>query len=210
MLGDAEQGVRSEFRAILDRLRGDRPIVLAASTHAGEEALIATAIRNAGGCPIIIPRHAERRATVGADLPAAGFCPILRTAGNLPEILPANACYVADTTGELRDWTQLADIVIIGKSFLAKGGQNPVEAIAAKVPVIFGPDMTNFADLVTLLNAEQSVWPCEQEQLAATIKQVLTDKKETDARKERAYHALRIHSGATNRSIALVDSFFSK
>lgn len=210
VLGDTPTEPREDFKNLLHTMSNGKSIALAASTHAGEEALIACAIRAAGAFPLIVPRHAERRADVVKDLTAAGFYPVLRTEKKLPAPLPDNICYIADTTGELRDWTALADVAIIGKSFLARGGQNPVEAIAAKVPVIFGPDMTNFADLVTLLNAEQSVWPCAQDELAATIKQVLTDKKEADARKERAYHALRVHSGATNRSVALVDSFFSK
>ena len=44
----------------------------------------------------------------------------------------------------LRDWYHLADLVVIGKSFLSTGGQNPVEAIAAGKPVFFGPHMENF------------------------------------------------------------------
>ena len=140
------------------------------------------------------------------DLTAAGFAPVLRSAGSLPAELPENLCYVADTTGELRDWTALADAAVIGKSYLARGGQNPVEAIAARKPVIFGPDMTNFADLVTLLNAEKSVWQCEKEQLEETIRRVLTDKEEASARCERAYNALHVHSGATTRSVQLVET----
>ena len=153
-----------------------------------------------------MPRHAERRADVVKTLSAAGFSPVLRTAGTLPDPLPDNLCYVADTTGELRDWTALADVAVIGKSYLARGGQNPVEAIAARKPVIFGPDMTNFADLVTLLKAENSVWQCEKEQLADTLRKVLTDKAEASARSERAYNALHVHSGATARSVKLVDT----
>jgi 3-deoxy-D-manno-octulosonic-acid transferase len=91
---------------------------------------------------------------------------------------------------------------------LARGGQNPVEAIAARIPVVFGPDMTNFADLVTLLNAEKGVWQCEKEELAATLSRILTDKAEANARKERAYKALSIHSGATQRSVELVASLY--
>ena len=52
-----------------------------------------------------------------------------------------------DSTGELRDWTSHADVVIIGKSFLSEGGQNPCEAILAGKPVIFGPHMENFQPL---------------------------------------------------------------
>lgn len=206
VLGDTPAEPRPEFRELLSTVSGGKPVVLAASTHAGEEALIAKAIRQAGAFPLIVPRHAERRADVVKDLTAAGFTPVLRTAGTLPAPIPENLCYVADTTGELRDWTALADVAVIGKSYLARGGQNPVEAIAARVPVVFGPDMTNFADLVSLLNAENSVWQCEQELLADTLKQVLTDKNEATARCERAYNALHVHSGATARSVALVET----
>lgn len=206
VLGDTPAEPRTEFKELLRTVSGGKPVVLAASTHAGEEALIATAVREAGAFPLIVPRHAERRADVVKDLTTAGFHPVLRTEKKFPAPLPPNLCYVADTTGELRDWTALADVAVIGKSFLARGGQNPVEAIAARVPVVFGPDMTNFADLVTLLNAENSVWQCEKEELAATLAKILTDKAEASARKERAYRALSVHSGATRRSVELVET----
>ncbi len=209
VMGDTPTAPRAEFRELLSTISGGKPVVLAASTHAGEEALIAAAVREAGAFPFIVPRHAERRADVVKDLTAAGFTPVLRTTGTLPSPLPENLCYVADTTGELRDWTALADIAIIGKSFLARGGQNPVEAIAARKPVIFGPDMTNFADLVDLLKAENSVWQCDKEQLADTLKQVLSNIDEATARCERAYHALHVHSGATARSVQLVETQYT-
>lgn len=208
VLGDTPTAPRRDFRELLNTMAGDRPIVLAASTHAGEEALIASAIREAGAFPLIVPRHAERRPDVVKDLEQAGFTPVLRTSETLPSPIPANICYVADTTGELRDWTAQADVAIIGKSFLARGGQNPVEAIAARVPIIMGPDMTNFADLVKLLNAENSVWQCEKEELSATLQRVLTDRQEATARCERAYQALSTHSGATQRSVQLVESYY--
>lgn len=208
VLGDAPQQLREDFQTILSTLSGGKPIVLAASTHAGEEALIASAIREAGAYPLIVPRHAERRPQVVADLTQAGFTPLLRTAGELPAEIPADSCYVADTTGELRDWTALADAVVIGKSFLAKGGQNPVEAIAARKPVIIGPDMTNFADLVKLLKDEDAILSCEADGLAATIRTALDDSPATRERAERAYHALHVHSGATSRSVELVDTFY--
>lgn len=209
VMGDAPQNLREDFRTILDRLRGDRKVVLAASTHAGEEALIASAIGKAGAFPLIVPRHAERRAQVVADLEQAGFAPLLRTAGDLPAELPANTCYVADTTGELRDWTALADAVVIGKSFLAKGGQNPVEAIAARKPVITGPDMTNFADLVALLKTDDAIVCCEAGELTGAIVQALDGSEATAARADRAYRALSVHSGATRRSVELVETLYN-
>lgn len=208
VIGDTPQKQREDFRSILDTLRQEKPVVLAASTHAGEESLIASAIREAGAFPLIVPRHAERREQVVADLSQAGFTPLLRTAGQLPAEMPEHVCYVADTTGELRDWTALADAVVIGKSFLAKGGQNPVEAIAARKPVIIGPDMTNFADLVTLLKNEDAILSCNAPELADTIRLALDGSEATQARTARAYQALHVHSGATRRSVQLVDSFY--
>lgn len=208
VLGDLPSSPRREFRDLLQRLSAGKLVVLAASTHAGEEALVASAAREAGAFPLIVPRHAERRAEVVRDLSAAGFSPILRTEGTLPSPLPENSCYVADTTGELRDWTALADAVVIGKSFLAKGGQNPVEAIAAHVPVVVGPDMTNFADLVRLLLAEKGIWQCPAEDLASTLTYLLNHPDEAAARQERAFAALHVHSGATQRSAALAESFY--
>ncbi len=209
VMGDTPAAKREDFQHILNQLSGGKPIVLAASTHAGEEALIATATREAGGFPLIVPRHAERRADVVKDLQAAGFTPILRTAGTLPETAPENACYIADTTGELRDWTALANVAVIGKSFLAKGGQNPVEAIAAHVPVITGPDMTNFADLVAMLKKAGGIRRCEAAQLAETLQDVITNKDARTAMTNQAYRALHSHSGATQRSVKLVETLYS-
>ncbi|MBR5195389.1 MAG: hypothetical protein IKW48_04520 [Akkermansia sp.] len=208
VMGDAPKEIREDFRSILDTLRGGKPVVLAASTHAGEEALIATAIREAGAFPLIVPRHAERRPQVTADLLQAGFTPLLRTAGEIPAEIPANVCYVADTTGELRDWTALADAVIIGKSFLAKGGQNPVEAIAARKPVITGPDMTNFADLVALLKADDAIVCCEAGELTAEIRKALSNTPAIQERTQRAFNALHVHSGATRRTVELVETLY--
>ena len=65
----------------------------------------------------------------------------------------ATDCLLLDTTGELRDWYSVATIVFIGKSLTARGGQNPVEAIVADRPVVFGPHMENFAALAQALVA---------------------------------------------------------
>ena len=60
---------------------GDRPIILAASTHPGEEALIAAAFRGAPGHPLLIiaPRHPERGEAIASELSGGGFKVIRRT-----------------------------------------------------------------------------------------------------------------------------------
>ena len=212
VLGDAPETKREDFQEILQSLSEGRPVILASSTHAGEEVLIARAIRAVGGFPLIVPRHMERRADVVRDLQSAGFSPLLRTETEGKPLPAPNAstCYVADTTGELREWTALADVVVIGKSFLAQGGQNPVEAIAAHVPVVVGPDMTNFADLVRLLCEEKGIYPCSADTLESTLRSILENPQETSAHTQRAYAALHIHAGATQRSVRLVEETRAK
>lgn len=203
--------LREDFRAILDHFAQGRPVVLAASTHRGEERLIAEAARAAGAFPLIVPRHAERRAEVARDLAEAGFSCVLRSRGeNLPEHPAADACYVADTTGELKDWTALADVAVIGKSFLATGGQNPVEAIAARVPVIAGPDMSNFGDLVELLVQQGGICTCEAAELPVQIRRLLEHPAEAQEQVENALAALAAHAGATGRSVALLESLAAR
>jgi 3-deoxy-D-manno-octulosonic-acid transferase len=194
---------RDEFAAIIATFGNPRPVVLAASTHAGEEAWIATAIREANpdALAIIVPRHAERRDVVTNALRDAGFDPVLRTRFSTPS---PNAVLVIDTTGELRDWTAHADLVIIGKSFLAHGGQNPSEAIQAGIPVIVGPHMENFQPLTRWLIEKNAVLEAtDQPTLATAIRQAL-DPRTAAGLARRASAVLDSHSGATARIIARI------
>jgi len=148
------------FRALLAGMgwTGRAPVMLAASTHAGEEVEVAKVfLRMKTGLSdlklIVVPRHVERSVEVVSELRAIGIEPVLRSAlGGGPG--RGSDCVIVDTTGELRAWQHLASVVVIGKSFLARGGQNPAEALMASKPVVFGPHMENFQALVTLLLGE--------------------------------------------------------
>jgi 3-deoxy-D-manno-octulosonic-acid transferase len=196
---------RPEFQQILTNLGNHRPVVLAASTHAGEESWIAAAIRDAApqALPVIVPRHAERRAEVKAELERAGFETVLRSAFSPPKDA-ANACLVIDSTGELRDWTAHADAVVIGKSFLSTGGQNPCEAILAGKPVILGPHMENFQPLVSQLIAAGG---CLAAADSATLSQAIIaalDPPQASALTRNATAVLTRHDGATQRIIGIL------
>lgn len=195
---------RPAFQDMLDSFGHGRPVILAASTHAGEDALIASAIRDAHprALPVIVPRHAERRADVRTDLEKAGFEPVFRSHFNLPR--GDHACLVIDTTGELRDWTAHADVVIIGKSFLSTGGQNPCEAILAGVPVVFGPHMENFQPLADRLVATDGAIPAAASAaLAEAIRKAL-DPARARAVTANASTLLARHDGATRRILRLL------
>ncbi len=198
---------RPEFQEILDAF-GRSPVILAASTHAGEEAWIARAIREAAPEALIAiaPRHAERRNEVFADLENAGFISALRstfdarqTAIERPDVL------LIDSTGELRDWTAHADVVVIGKSFLSTGGQNPTEAVLAGRPVIFGPHMENFEPLATrLADCGGALRAADQHSLRGAIRAALKPDN-TSSMTIAAATLIRGHEGATGRVIRLFD-----
>lgn len=143
---------REEFATMLDVCAGGRPVILAASTHPGEEILIGRVVRKLGYFFLCVPRHAERRAQVKADLEDLGCEVVLRSEFRPPEDRSCS-CLVVDSTGELCDWTAHADVVVIGKSFLGEGGQNPAEAIVAGKLLVFGPHMENFEPLASNLVA---------------------------------------------------------
>jgi 3-deoxy-D-manno-octulosonic-acid transferase len=137
----------------LDRLRAllsGRPVWLAASTHPGEEALIAVAHEeiaktHPGLLTIIAPRHPVRGAAIASEMNAPR-----RAAGQAP---PAGeGIWIADTMGELGLWYRLAPIAFVGRSLIAPGGgQNPLEPARLGCAIAVGPYAGNFTDHLALL-----------------------------------------------------------
>jgi 3-deoxy-D-manno-octulosonic-acid transferase len=149
---------------------------------------------------IVVPRHFERAAAVKAQLEADGLFPALRSELGTP-VSDATDCVIVDTTGELRAWYYLADVVVIGKSFISTGGQNPVEALLAGKPVLFGPHMENFRALVESLNTAGGT---RQVADIAELREVvlgLLDEPESGAEMvAKAREVLAQHDGATART----------
>lgn len=198
---------RPDFRQMLEAFGQNRKIILAASTHPGEDAWIASAIREAvpDALPVIVPRHAERRAEVRSDLERAGFHLVLRSDFHPPAASDGRGhVFVIDSTGELRDWTAHADVIVIGKSFLATGGQNPAEAILAGKPLICGPHMENFQPLADRLTAAGGcLRAADQAALATAIRQAL-DPQSAISLTSAATSILGAHQGATIRILSLL------
>lgn len=195
---------RAEFTAMLDAFGANRPVILAASTHGDEEAWIGKVLRDQPPLYAVVPRHAERRAEVRAALEAEGYEVILRSAFHPPRD-PAKACLVIDSTGELRDWTAHAALVIIGKSILGIGGQNPAEAILARKPLLFGRHMENFEPLASsLVTANAATRFRDQAGLSQAIRELQADPEKCANRCEEAVRILGGHDGATGRILDLL------
>lgn len=198
--------LRAEFARMLESFGVDRPVVLAASTHAGEEAWIGRVVRESGALFAVVPRHAERRAEVRTDLEKEGFEVVLRSAFH-PPTDPAKACLVIDSTGELRDWTAHATLVIIGKTILGTGGQNPAEAILARRPLLFGRHMENFEPLAGSLVARGGAIRFHDEAgLRDGLRDLLGDPRRRESACDAAVAVLQQHDGATARILDLLEA----
>jgi 3-deoxy-D-manno-octulosonic-acid transferase len=142
------------LREMTERLAG-RPVLLAASTHPGEELLIQI-VHNAllsdhpGLLTIIAPRHPERGAELAETLNATR-----RQCGRPP---PDQGLWIADTLGELGLWYRLSQVAFIGRSLIPPGGgQNPLEPARLGRAIATGPYTGNFTEHVALLRAADAL-----------------------------------------------------
>lgn len=139
----------------------DRPVWLAASTHAGEEELVLAAHQSLlAGAPdallILAPRHPDRAQYVEIAIRKAGFVPVRRSHDAEPQ--RGHGVWLWDTMGELGIAFALAPVTVMGGSLVEKvGGHNPVEPIAIGSAVISGMKVHNFADLYLDLEAAGGV-----------------------------------------------------
>lgn len=130
---------------------GDRPVIVAASTHDGEEIALVRALDKLTDrlCLILVPRHPARSEEIAAALERDGYRFALRSQGREPD--RETDLYLADTLGEMGLFLRLADVVVMGGSFSAAlekppvGGHNPLEPARLGKPAVTGPDMTNWA-----------------------------------------------------------------
>jgi 3-deoxy-D-manno-octulosonic-acid transferase len=170
--------------AELARLRAaadDREIILAASTHEGEELLVDTAVRMTGCEPLLViaPRHPARGPGIAADLRSLGRRVALRSAGETPN--GGTEIYVADTLGEMGLFFTLADVVVLGGSFTGGvGGHNPLEPARLGKPVLYGSDYGNWTQVFRDLGA--GALRCDNEgELIRELSRLLRDRHAREA-----------------------------
>ncbi|HVY19914.1 MAG TPA: 3-deoxy-D-manno-octulosonic acid transferase [Bauldia sp.] len=148
--------------AELERLQSaiaQRPVWVAASTHDGEEAVVAEAHRIAREklpdlLTILVPRHPNRGAAVRQTLADRRLLVAQRSRGE--PLLREIEVYLADTLGELGLFYRAAPVAFLGGSLVAKGGQNPIEAAQLSTAVLHGPNVFNFADIYAVLDRDAS------------------------------------------------------
>jgi 3-deoxy-D-manno-octulosonic-acid transferase len=185
---------------------GGRPHMIAASTHEGEETVIAEAHRklaqkHEGFLTIIAPRHPERGTAITEMLKGLGISVKQRSRGELPDA--RTGLYVADTIGELGTLYKSSPIAFVGGSLIPHGGQNPIEAVRHGAAVLTGPSWHNFPDIYPpLLERGGAAQITDADEIAAHVSRLIASPDELQKMQAAAAKALAELSGALDRTVA--------
>ncbi len=191
-------------------MRG-RPLFLAASTHPGEDEIIAGVHKTLKAdhpqlLTIIVPRHPERGRAIAAMAAGLGVNARLRSQGEMPE--EATDLYVSDTIGELGVYYSLAPFAFIGGSLIPHGGQNPIEAVKLGAAVITGPHRHNFREVFeTIADKGGCRFVADAEELTAVVGELLRDPGSLAALRGGAEVAITECSGALKRTLDALEPY---
>jgi len=190
----------------LSRIKGR--IIVAGSTHAGEEEMIIRAYsENLKFFPdlrlMIAPRHPERFEEAEEAVRRSGIKYLKYSDMQTEKLSEEHRIILIDTMGQLTAAYGIAEIAVIGKSFLGEGGQNPLEPAFWGKPIICGPHMENFP-FIAEFYAEGAAFEATVDSLTKKIKELLMNPEKAGAAGSRAKDLFRKNSGAVQRAVNIV------
>ncbi len=204
---DLSAELRAEFG-----LGGEEKLLIAGSTHPGEEEIILRSYKElVTECPrlrlLIAPRHVNRAQAVANLSKKHGLNPYLISqlkGFNRP--MRQDNVLILDIMGKLFEIYSAGEVIFIGGSLIKKGGQNPLEAAYYAKAIIFGPYTHNFEDITEeFLSANAALQVKDERQLSNSLRRLLKDDDERKAMGERAKAILNANAG-----IAKIDFEFVK
>ena len=188
-----------------------RPIIVAASTHPGEEEILLEAHRTLARffpslLSVIVPRHPGRGEAVARTIAASGLHVALRSREESPTA--STDVYVADTMGELGLFYRLAPIVFMGGSLVPHGGQNPIEAAKLGASIVHGPHVFNFTDVYEALDSAGGARRADTlEALVKQLGQLLADPAARDLSVGAAERVVEQLGGALDRTLLALEPY---
>lgn len=191
-------------------VREGQPVIVAGSTHAGEEDMIIAAFRKLRETfpslsLIIAPRHPERFEQVW-DLVRATGVPARRISNGFGA--PEPTIILADKMGILGRLYALADVAIVAGSFVPGiGGHNILEPAMHGVPVIYGPYMFGQPDMVRILGHENGGLQIEGSALESQLRKLLSDRETSRRLGECGREAVERNRGAAQRNMDIISRF---
>ena len=201
------------------RLQGKEKILIAGSTHSGEEEILVGLYKELKKTDpdlvlMLAPRHLERLEEVERILKKEALSWLRKTslamgAGRSDQGRPE--VILLDTMGELMGIYSLGTLVFIGGSLVPIGGHNPLEPLFFRKCVLFGPYMFNFSEIASrLIEAGGAIQVSGKEELFPRLKHLLSDEGARKELGEKGYQFLKRHQGATERMLEEIRPFLSK
>lgn len=197
----------------VERLRallGERPVVVAGSTHEGEETILLDVLQRLSlGHPglvlVLAPRHPERLDGVAAQVTARGL-PLVRWSALPASVLPDGATVVLlDEMGVLAHAYALGRVAFVGGSLVPVGGHNVLEPARASRPVLVGPHTDNAAETVErLLAAGGGMRAASADGLALSLDHLLGDPARAREMGRRAWSAAQTGQGALEKHLKII------
>lgn len=184
-----------------------RPVLVAASTHEGEDApLLAAFARIREQLPaallILVPRHPERFDSVARQVAESGFSLARRSLGQAVD--PSTMVFLGDSMGELLLWFALADVAFVGGSLIPVGGHNMLEPIGLDVPTLSGPHVFNFQSIADELVAEGALQLVTADQVPAAVLQLLQTPALAQRQVAAGHAVMSRNRGALERQLGLI------
>lgn len=194
------------------------PLLVAGSTHAGEEGLLAEIFqRLRARFPdlrlVLVPRHFERGREVGRELETRGVRFIYRSEITQSTQRAPNEleCLLVNTTGELKYFYEHAAVIFVGKSLTAEGGQNPIEPGALGKPMVFGPNMQNFAAVArSFVEGQGAVQVKDAAELETALADLLNNPARAAELGRNALRVVRENAGAIERTVDMMAECLSE
>ncbi|MFQ3308969.1 MAG: 3-deoxy-D-manno-octulosonic-acid transferase [Porticoccaceae bacterium] len=205
-----DQDLRAKASQLLEDWRGigNRPILLAASTHKGEDELILAAFTKIkmqvdSLLLVLVPRHPERFNQVAELCQKTGFTTVRRSSN----VSTAGAdILLGDSMGELMTFFGACDLAFVGGSLVPTGGHNVIEPAAWGVPVLTGPHLFNFSEASELLMGGGGMLICQNsDELASHCSRLLQDESIRQTMSLAARQVAEANRGALDRLLAVIE-----
>ncbi len=192
---------------------GERPVWAAISTFDGEEKIAAdvhVALRgkHRGLLTVIVPRHPDRGDVLAGLFAAKGLNVCRRSLGEIP--VEETDILLGDTMGDMGLYLRLTEIAFVGRSLVAKGGQNPLEPAMLGAAVITGPYIDNFRDTYRQLRQRGAVRTVEgPEALMQSVDFLLSDRDARGLMISAGYAGVRDMRGALIKTMKGMERFLA-
>ncbi|MCR4337257.1 MAG: 3-deoxy-D-manno-octulosonic acid transferase [Candidatus Omnitrophica bacterium] len=183
---------------------------IAGSTHPGEEDIVlntfkALKLQWRNIHLVLAPRHIDRVADVQSMVKEHGLQPI-----NFSQLdgsaVSSHHVIVVDTIGHLRALYSAATIVFVGKSLTGWGGQNIIEPAIYGKPILVGPHMENFRNVLKIFEENQAIVKINnRRELLHSMERLLKNSKERESLGQRARQVVQKYQGATQKTQDVIE-----